>query len=258
MENNIENSNDEIKERIIKEKSQKTVLVVDDEKPIVDILVYNLKKEGYNTLEANDGEEAVRLVIEKKPDLVLLDIMLPKMDGLTVCKRIRHNYNIPIIMLSAKDEEIDKILGLELGADDYITKPFSVRELIARVKANLRKSDNEYNKVVEEAKDNGRVPNEIKVGDLYLDLDKFEVKVRGQVIDLTLREFEVLKYLAQKPGQVVTRETLLEKVWGYEYYGDIRTVDVTVRRIREKIELDTSSPKILITKRSVGYYIAAK
>ena len=258
MENNIENSNDEIKERIIKEKSQKTVLVVDDEKPIVDILVYNLKKEGYNTLEANDGEEAVRLVIEKKPDLVLLDIMLPKMDGLTVCKKIRHNYNIPIIMLSAKDEEIDKILGLELGADDYITKPFSVRELIARVKANLRKSDNEYNKVVEEAKDNGRVPNEIKVGDLYLDLDKFEVKVRGQVIDLTLREFEVLKYLAQQPGQVVTRETLLEKVWGYEYYGDIRTVDVTVRRIRAKIELDTSSPKILITKRSVGYYIAAK
>ena len=258
MENNIENSNDEIKERIIKEKSQKTVLVVDDEKPIVDILVYNLKKEGYNTLEANDGEEAVRLVIEKKPDLVLLDIMLPKMDGLTVCKKIRHNYNIPIIMLSAKDEEIDKILGLELGADDYITKPFSVRELIASVKANLRKSDNEYNKVVEEAKDNGRVPNEIKVGDLYLDLDKFEVKVRGQVIDLTLREFEVLKYLAQQPGQVVTRETLLEKVWGYEYYGDIRTVDVTVRRIREKIELDTSSPKILITKRSVGYYIAAK
>ena len=254
----MENSNDEIKERIIKEKSQKTVLVVDDEKPIVDILVYNLKKEGYNTLEANDGEEAVRLVIEKKPDLVLLDIMLPKMDGLTVCKKIRHNYNIPIIMLSAKDEEIDKILGLELGADDYITKPFSVRELIARVKANLRKSDNEYNKVVEEAKDNGRVPNEIKVGDLYLDLDKFEVKVRGQVIDLTLREFEVLKYLAQQPGQVVTRETLLEKVWGYEYYGDIRTVDVTVRRIREKIELDTSSPKILITKRSVGYYIAAK
>ena len=137
-------------------------------------------------------------------------------------------------------------------------RPFSVRELIARVKANLRKSDNEYNKVVEEAKDNGRVPNEIKVGDLYLDLDKFEVKVRGQVIDLTLREFEVLKYLAQQPGQVVTRETLLEKVWGYEYYGDIRTVDVTVRRIREKIELDTSSPKILITKRSVGYYIAAK
>ena len=259
MEENIENSKEKIKEKIIKEKSQKTVLVVDDEKPIVDILVYNLKKEGYNTLEANDGEEAIKIVSEKKPDLVLLDIMLPKMDGLTVCKRIRHNYNIPIIMLSAKDEEIDKILGLELGADDYITKPFSVRELIARVKANLRKNDNDYNRNFEnENKKDEHVPNEISVGDLFLDLDKFEVKVRGKVIDLTLREFEVLKYLAKQPGQVVTRETLLEKVWGYEYYGDIRTVDVTVRRIREKIELDTSTPKILITKRSVGYYIASK
>ena len=256
---NIENSKELIKEKIIKEKSQKTVLVVDDEKPIVDILVYNLRKEGYNTLEANDGEEAIKIVSEKKPDLVLLDIMLPKMDGLTVCKRIRHNYNIPIIMLSAKDEEIDKILGLELGADDYITKPFSVRELIARVKANLRKNDNDYNKSFENGnKEDEHVPNEISVGDLFLDLDKFEVKVRGKVIDLTLREFEVLKYLAKQPGQVVTRETLLEKVWGYEYYGDIRTVDVTVRRIREKIELDTSTPKILITKRSVGYYIASK
>ncbi len=259
MEFDLDENNEIIKEKIMKEKSQKTVLVVDDEKPIVDILVYNLKKEGYNTLEANDGEEAINIVIEKKPDLVLLDIMLPKMDGLTVCKKIRHNYNIPIIMLSAKDEEIDKILGLELGADDYITKPFSVRELIARVKANLRKNDNEYAKISnEEGKNKSQVPNEISVGDLYLDLDKFEVKVRGKVIDLTLREFEVLKYLAKQPGQVVTRETLLEKVWGYEYYGDIRTVDVTVRRIREKIESDTSSPKILMTKRSVGYYIASE
>lgn len=260
MDINDENNNSEvIKEKIMKEKSQKTVLVVDDEKPIVDILVYNLKKEGYNTLEANDGEEAINIVLDKKPDLVLLDIMLPKMDGLSVCKKIRHNYNIPIIMLSAKDEEIDKILGLELGADDYITKPFSVRELIARVKANLRKNDSDYNKgAMEDNKDKNHVQNEISVGDLYLDLDKFEVKVRGQVIELTLREFEVLKYLAKQPGQVVTRETLLEKVWGYEYYGDIRTVDVTVRRIREKIEVDTSSPQILITKRSVGYYIASK
>ena len=256
MDINEENNNSElIKEKIMKEKSQKTVLVVDDEKPIVDILVYNLKKEGYNTLEASDGEEAINMVINNKPDLVLLDIMLPKMDGLTVCKKIRHNYNIPIIMLSAKDEEIDKILGLELGADDYITKPFSVRELIARVKANLRKNDNEY-KSSDDDKDKLQA-NQILVGDLFLDLDKFEVKVRGKVIDLTLREFEVLKYLAQQPGQVVTRETLLEKVWGYEYYGDIRTVDVTVRRIREKIELDTSSPQILVTKRSVGYYIAS-
>ena len=259
MENNIENSNDEIKERIIKEKSQKTVLVVDDEKPIVDILVYNLKKEGYNTLEANDGEEAVRLVIEKKPDLVLLDIMLPKMDGLTVCKRIRHNYNIPIIMLSAKDEEIDKILGLELGADDYITKPFSVRELIARVKANLRKVDAVSNfREAEFDNDDKKKESKIVVGDLALDLDKFEVQVRGNIMDLTLREFEVLKFLATQPEQVITRETLLEKVWGYEYYGDIRTVDVTVRRIREKIEKDTSAPKILITKRGVGYYIAKR
>ena len=159
--------------------------------------------------------------------------------------------------MSAKDEEIDKILGLELGADDYITKPFSVRELMARVKANLRKSEviQDVEQVEEETEEDG---NKIEVGELKLDLDKYEVKVRGEVIDLTLREFEVLKYLANQPGQVVTRETLLEKVWGYEYYGDIRTVDVTVRRIREKIEKDTSNPKILITKRSVGYYIAAR
>ena len=240
-------------------KSKKTILIVDDEKPIVDILVYNLQKEGYETLEANDGELAVSLALEKKPDLILLDIMLPKMDGLAVCKRIRHTLNVPILMLSAKDEEIDKILGLELGADDYVTKPFSVRELMARVKANLRKSE-VANNIVEEVKEEQSEvkSNQIEVGDLRLDLDKFEVRVRGQVIDLTLREFEVLKYLAKQPGQVITREVLLEKVWGYEYYGDIRTVDVTVRRIREKIEKDTSSPKILITKRGVGYYIASK
>ena len=242
---------------IIKERPKKTILIVDDEKPIVDILVYNLQKEGYETLEANDGEEGVRVALEKKPDLILLDIMLPKMDGLAVCKRIRHNLNVPIIMLSAKDEEIDKILGLELGADDYITKPFSVRELIARVKANLRKVDNQSESLSETKSSTvGDNSNKIEVGDLVLDLDRFEVKIRGQVIDLTLREFEVLKYLAKQPGQVVTREVLLEKVWGYEYYGDIRTVDVTVRRIREKIEEDTSNPKILITKRSVGYYIS--
>ena len=236
----------------------KTILIVDDEQPIVDILVYNLRKEGYNTIEASDGVTAVNLALEKRPDLILLDIMLPKMDGLSVCKRIKNSYNVPIIMLTAKDGEIDKILGLELGADDYITKPFSVRELVARVKANLRKvevvSNNQYNPNTE----NKKKESKIVVGDLELDLDKFEVKVRGEIIDLTLREFEVLKFLASQPEQVVTRETLLEKVWGYEYYGDIRTVDVTVRRIREKIEKDTSAPKILITKRGVGYYIASK
>ena len=244
-------------EELLKVKPKRTILIVDDEKPIVDILVYNLQKEGYETLEASDGEEGVRIALEKKPDLILLDIMLPKMDGLAVCKRIRHSLNVPILMLSAKDEEIDKILGLELGADDYVTKPFSVRELMARVKANIRKLDITNEQISESPKqkveDN---TNKIEVGDLILDLDKFEVKARGEVIDLTLREFEVLKYLAKQPGQVITREILLEKVWGYEYYGDIRTVDVTVRRIREKIELDTSNPKILITKRGVGYYIS--
>lgn len=237
---------------------KKTILIVDDEKTIVDMLVYNLQKEGYNTLEANDGEEAVKIALNEKPDLVLLDIMLPKMDGLAVCKRIRQTLNIPILMISAKDEEIDKILGLELGADDYITKPFSVRELMARVKANLRKAELANVSTENGESDSKEDSNIIVVGDLSLDLNKFEVKVRGEVMDLTLREFEVLKYLANQPGQVVTREVLLEKVWGYEYYGDIRTVDVTVRRIREKIEKDTSNPKILITKRGVGYYIASK
>ena len=237
---------------------KKTILIVDDEKPIVDILMYNLDKEGYNLLEANDGEKAVEIALKEKPDLILLDVMLPKMDGLSVCRKIKNTLNVPILMLSAKGEEVDKILGLELGADDYITKPFSVRELMARIKANLRKAELTPSNESEQSpkNSNSNKKGKIKVGDLELDLDKFEVKVRGNVIDLTLREFEVLKFLAMQPSQVVTREVLLEKVWGYEYYGDIRTVDVTVRRIREKIEKDTSNPNILVTKRGVGYYIA--
>ena len=242
-------------------KDVKTVLIVDDEQAIIDVLKFNLLKEGYRTIEAKDGQTGLEMALRERPNLIMLDIMLPKMDGLTVCQRVKSVVNIPIVILTAKDEEVDKIVGLELGADDYITKPFSVRELIARVKANIRKADvtldQQTNEITETEKPKTKA-NKIIVGDLELDLDRFEVKVRGKVIDLTLREFEVLKYLAQQPGQVVTRETLLEKVWGYEYYGDIRTVDVTVRRIREKIELDTSSPKILITKRSVGYYIASK
>ena len=239
------------------DKDVKTILIVDDEQPIIDVLVYNLKKEGYRTIEANDGITAVNMALDEKPDLMLLDIMLPKLDGLSVCKRVKNSLNIPIIMLTAKDGEIDKILGLELGADDYITKPFSVRELVARVKANLRKVDvvSNVQQYIPKNTEKKKKENKVVVGDLELDLDKFEVKVRGEIIDLTLREFEVLKFLATQPGQVVTREVLLEKVWGYEYYGDIRTVDVTVRRIREKIEKDTSAPKILITKRGVGYYV---
>lgn len=235
------------------EEEKKKILAVDDESSILDLLKFNIEKEGFTFVSASDGEEGLQKVISETPDLVLLDVMLPKIDGLTVCRKIRQEgINISVIMLSARSEEIDKILGLEIGADDYITKPFSTRELIARIKANLRKSEQDgstgFNK-----------GNKITVGSLTLDLDKFEVNVRGQVItDLTRREFEVLKFLAQKPGQVVTRESLLEKVWGYEYYGDIRTVDVTVRRIREKIEKNTANPKILVTKRGVGYYIANK
>ena len=245
-------------------KDVKTVLIVDDEQAIRDVLKFNLLKEGYKILEASDGQQGLEMALSEKPDLIMLDIMLPKMDGLTVCKRVKNSCNIPIIILTAKDTEVDKIVGLELGADDYITKPFSVRELVARVKANIRKADVTVNTtniqpdIVVEKQTKKKPENKITVGDLELDLDKFEVKVRNKVIDLSLREFEVLKFLASQPGQVITRETLLEKVWGYEYYGDIRTVDVTVRRIREKIEADTSTPQILITKRGVGYYIATK
>ena len=237
----------------IEKDNKKTILIVDDEQTIVDILVYNLTKEGYKTLEANDGVTAVDIALDKKPDLILLDIMLPRMDGLTVCKKIRTKYNMPILMLTAKDEEIDKILGLELGADDYITKPFSVRELMARIKANLRKS--EINEETKQDNNSNDDTNKIIIGQLTLDLDKIEARVNDEVLNLTLREFEVLKYIAQQAGQIVTREKLLEKVWGYEYYGDIRTVDVTVRRIRGKIEKIENAPKILATKRGVGYYI---
>ena len=234
--------------------NKKTILVVDDEKPIIDILVYNLKKEGYNTLEATDGEMGLEMALKKRPNLILLDIMLPKMDGLTVCKRVKQAYNVPVLILSAKDEEIDKIVGLELGADDYITKPFSVRELMARVKANLRKLDDE-----KDVKEKEPDPNKkLVIGDLVIDLEKVEVRVKGEPKSLTPKEFELIKYLALQPGVPVTREGLLEKVWNYEYYGDIRTVDVTVCRIREKLGDSTKNSKIIINKRGIGYYIASK
>ncbi|MCR4436307.1 MAG: response regulator YycF [Clostridiales bacterium] len=224
----------------------KKILIVDDEKNIVDILKFNLKKEGFETMEAYDGEQAVDMALSQKPDLILLDIMLPKMDGFTVCRKIRQESSTPILMLTAKEEEVDKVLGLELGADDYITKPFSPRELMARVKANLRRTVPE-----ESLKSAG---NCIRCGSVVIDMDRYEVRRDGTVIELTLREFELVKFLALQPAQIFSRESLLEKVWGYEYYGDVRTVDVTVRRIREKLERDPANPEYILTKRGVGYY----
>lgn len=223
----------------------KKILVVDDEKPIADILKFNIEKEGFQVELAYDGEEAIFKAFNLKPDLILLDVMLPKKDGFQVLKEIRQQLKTPVLMLTAKEEEVDKVLGLELGADDYITKPFSMRELIARVKANLRRVD------MSSGNSNGEI---IVCEDLVIDLNRYEVKKNNKIIELTLREFELLKFLATKSGQVFSREQLLEEVWGYEYYGDIRTVDVTVRRLREKVEDDSSSPRYVLTKRGVGYY----
>lgn len=223
---------------------ERCILVVDDEQSIVDILSFNLKREGYKVIEAYDGEEGYIKAISEKPDLILLDVMLPKMDGFDVCKKIREISAVPIIMLTARDEEIDKVLGLELGADDYMTKPFGVRELMARVKANLRRLSQPAK---EESSD------KMTFGALVIDNEKYEVSKAGQIIDLTVREFELLKFLAAQPDKIFTRENLLEKVWGYEYYGDLRTVDVTVRRLREKLEDDPAEPTYIMTKRGVGY-----
>ncbi|MCX8130854.1 MAG: response regulator YycF [Clostridia bacterium] len=230
----------------------KKILIVDDEKNIVDILKFNLKKEGFDTIEAYDGEQAIEMVLSQKPDLILLDVMLPKMDGFTVCRKLRQTISTPILMLTAKEEEVDKVLGLELGADDYITKPFSPRELMARVKANLRRMTVEDGAAGNDtAKKAG---NMLKCGDLEIDIDRYEVKRNNMVIELTLREFELVKFLASQQDQIFSRESLLEKVWGYEYYGDVRTVDVTVRRLREKLEKEPSNPEYIMTKRGVGYY----
>ena len=227
------------------------ILVVDDEKNIVDIIKYNLKKEGYQVMTAGDGEEALRLNEEFKPDMILLDIMMPKLDGYAVCRKVREKYDTPIIMLTARAEEVDKVLGLELGADDYVTKPFGTRELMARVKANLRRRGINTEESAETSKD------VMVFGQLSIDLKLFEVKKGGNTIDLTLREYELLKFLASQKTQVFSRESLLEKVWGYEYFGDVRTVDVTVRRLREKIEDDPGKPNYILTKRGVGYYFGA-
>ncbi|HEY9582098.1 MAG TPA: response regulator YycF [Savagea sp.] len=227
----------------------KKILVVDDEKPIADILEFNLKKEGFQVFCAYDGEEALEKVEEIQPDIMLLDIMLPKRDGMEVCREVRKTHDFPIIMLTAKDSEIDKVLGLELGADDYVTKPFGTRELIARVKANLRRQMKVETEEVEEE------TNEITVGALTIQPDAYTVSKRGETIELTHREFELLYYLAKQIGQVLTREHLLQTVWGYDYFGDVRTVDVTIRRLREKIEGTPSHPTWIVTRRGVGYYL---
>jgi two-component system, OmpR family, response regulator VicR len=224
------------------------ILVVDDEKPIADILQFNLEREGYDVVCAYDGDQAVQLVHQERPDLILLDIMLPQKDGMEVCREVRSYYSMPIIMLTAKDSEIDKVLGLELGADDYVTKPFSNRELIARVKANLRRHQKNEEQNVNESQD-------IRIGKLVIHPDAYTVTRNGDEIELTHREFELLHYLARHISQVMTREHLLETVWGYDYYGDVRTVDVTVRRLREKIEENPSDPKWIVTRRGVGYYL---
>lgn len=226
----------------------KNILIVEDEKNIVDILKFNLEREGFQALYALDGQAGLELALKEDVDLVLLDIMLPEMDGFTVCKKIREKKDVPIIMLTAREEEVDKVLGLEFGADDYMTKPFSTRELMARVKANLRRT--EFGGEVKSG-----TKNVIGLGDLKIDVDSYEVSREGKPIELTLREFELLKFLASSKGQIFTRENLLQKVWGYEYYGDVRTVDVTVRRMREKIEINPASPEFIMTKRGVGYYI---
>ncbi len=231
------------------ETGKSSILVVEDEKPISDIIKYNLEKEGYQVFTAYDGREALSAQEENDPDLLLLDVMLPKMDGFEVCRKIRERSNVPIIFLTAKEEEVDKVLGLELGADDYMTKPFGMRELLARIKANIRRASLTLGPELDSA-----APSIRSFGDLVIDMNRYEAKKKGEPLELTLREFELLRYLAGHENNVFSREQLLEKVWGYEYYGDIRTVDVTVRRLREKIEDDPSNPKYIITRRGVGYY----
>ena len=223
----------------------KTILVVEDEKAIADILVFNLQREGYQTLEANNGADGLKLALEKSPDLILLDVMLPQMDGFEVCKKVRMSSQVPILMLTAREEETDKILGLELGADDYITKPFSMRELMARVKANMRRS----------VPSDDEVKTNVSDG-LQIKASNGSIYKHGKQLDLSVREFELLTFLAATPGQVYSREQLMEKVWGYEYYGDLRAVDVAIRRLREKIEDEAAQPRYIITKRGLGYYFS--
>ncbi len=223
--------------------SNQLVLIVDDEKTLVKALTFNLQKEGFRVEAAYDGEEALDKVFSLKPDVVVLDLMLPEVDGFEVCRRIRKKLDIPIIMLTARSEDIDKVLGLELGADDYLTKPFNSRELVARIKAVLRRS------VTSE----GESKKKIQIGKLQIDLLQHRVRLGDKEISLTSKEFALLSFLAINAGNVYSREQLLAQVWGYDYYGDVRTVDVHIRHLREKIENDPANPEYIITVWGTGY-----
>lgn len=229
----------------------KKILIVDDEKPISDIIKFNMTREGYEVVTAFDGREALAMFAAELPDIVILDLMLPEIDGLEVAKTIRKTSNVPIIMLSAKDSEFDKVIGLEIGADDYVTKPFSNRELQARVKALLRRS--EFSETQTDL--DLPAPGELTIGAVTIVPDAFIAKKNGKELELTHREFELLYHLAKHLGQVMTREHLLETVWGYDYFGDVRTVDVTIRRLREKIEDTPGRPEYILTRRGVGYFM---
>ena len=230
----------------------KRILIIEDEKNIVDILVFNLSREGYDTLEAYDGEAGLQLALEQDPDLILLDLMLPKRNGFDVCRAIREQGRAtPILMLTAREAETDKVLGLELGADDYITKPFSMRELLARVKANIRRT------AMQESAPHPST-GLLELGRIALDPDRMAVTKDGKPLELTQREYEIIKLMASAPGKVFSREALMEQVWNYDgYVGDVRAVDVAVRRLREKIEDDPAEPKFIVTRRGLGYYFNA-
>lgn len=232
--------------------NQKTVLIVEDEKNIVDILRFNLQREGYQTLEAYDGEDGLNKARSEDPDIILLDVMLPKMNGFDVCQKLRdEGSNVPVIILTAREEETDKVFGLETGADDYMTKPFSMRELIARVRANIRRTTMV---AATAAATTSAMPVS---GDLSINTDSHQVFRGGKAIDLTTREYELLTFLASHPNKVYSRVDLMEQVWNYGYVGDdVRTVDVTVRRLREKIEIDPANPLFILTRRGAGYYFS--
>lgn len=226
------------------------ILVVEDEKAIADIIIFNLERDGFETLEANDGITGLELALNGNPDLILLDVMLPGMDGFEVCKRVREQSLVPIIMLTAREEETDKIFGLELGADDYVTKPFSMRELIARIRSNIRRME------MRQPKQEAQELEKSESSGLRIDQAERAIYKNGVMLDLSVREFDIVAYLAAEAGKVVSREELMKEVWGYDYLGDLRAVDVAIRRLREKIEEKPAEPEYIITKRGLGYYFS--